>query len=101
VGEKITWLGILAAVQPHIALTRSFDQPSHSYLGYVLRLNGTVADENREFVFLWAKAWDKMICVTVPSLSHPAPRGGDVPRTSVDARLVRLPVSSGRLPFGR
>jgi hypothetical protein len=50
VGEKIAWLGIVAAVQPRIGLTRSFDQRSHSYLGYVLRLNGTVADENREFL---------------------------------------------------
>ena len=28
---------------------RSFDQRSHSYLGYVLRIQGTIGDEEREF----------------------------------------------------
>jgi hypothetical protein len=50
VGEKITWHGVVAAVQPRIVLIRSFDQRSHSYLGYVLRVNGTISDENREFL---------------------------------------------------
>jgi hypothetical protein len=30
----------VTAVQPRIVLTRSFDERSHSYLGYVLRLEG-------------------------------------------------------------
>ena len=47
---KTTWQGVVAGVQPHIVLVRSFDQRSHSYLGYVLRLNGTLAGENGEFL---------------------------------------------------
>ncbi len=46
---KLPWRGTLLAVQPRIRLTRSFDERSHSYLGYVLFLRGTVADEAREF----------------------------------------------------
>jgi hypothetical protein len=33
-GEKIGWQGVLLSVQPRIRLTRSFDQRSHTYLGY-------------------------------------------------------------------
>ena len=47
---KITWRGELLGVQPRIRLTRSFDQSSHTYLGYALRVRGTVGDEAREFL---------------------------------------------------
>jgi len=55
-GQKIVWKGTLAAVQPRIRLTRSFDQRNHSYLGYVLRIHGTVAEEEREFTVAIGKA---------------------------------------------
>lgn len=48
-GHKIPWHGLVITIQPRIRLSRSFDQRSHSYLGYVLSLNGTIADESREF----------------------------------------------------
>ena len=48
-GEKVPWRGALLAVQPHIRLTRPFDQRHHWYLGYVLFLRGAVAGEAREF----------------------------------------------------
>lgn len=48
--EKTSWNGVLLSVQPRIRLNRSFDQRSHSYLGYALRVNGSVGDENREFL---------------------------------------------------
>jgi hypothetical protein len=47
---KIAWGGTVAAVQPRIRLTRSFDQRSHTYQGYVLRVQGVIGDEHREFV---------------------------------------------------
>ena len=47
--EKIAWSGRVIAVQPRIRLTRSFDQRSHSYLGYCLLIDGVVGDEAREF----------------------------------------------------
>jgi hypothetical protein len=50
VSEKTTWQGIVVGIQPRIVLMRSFDQRSHSYLGYVLRLNGTVGGDSREFL---------------------------------------------------
>lgn len=56
VGGKIEWAGTITGVQPRIRLTRSFDQSSHSYLGYVLRVNGTVGGEQREFVVAIGKA---------------------------------------------
>ena len=54
--EKIVWQGTLLAVQPRIRLTRSFDQRSHSYLGYMLRVDGVAGDEQREFTVGIGKA---------------------------------------------
>jgi hypothetical protein len=46
--EKIPWQGVLISVQPRIRLSRSFDQRSHTCLGYALRLHGGIAA--REFL---------------------------------------------------
>jgi hypothetical protein len=46
---SIAWTGILRSIQPRIRLTRSFDERSHTYLGYVLILDGTVDNEQRTF----------------------------------------------------
>ena len=54
--EKIDWQGTLLAVQPRIRLMRSFDQRSHSYLGYTLRVQGIVGGEQREFLVGVGKA---------------------------------------------
>jgi hypothetical protein len=48
--EKLNWHGTLIGIQPRIRLTRSFDQRSHSYLGYALRVQGIVGDEERTFL---------------------------------------------------
>ncbi len=47
---KTSWEGVILSVQPRIRLMRSFDQQSHSYLGYVLRLRGAIGGEAREFL---------------------------------------------------
>jgi len=47
--EKVPWRGAVTSAQPRIRLLRSFDQRSHSYLGYVLRMNGEIGDEHRDF----------------------------------------------------
>jgi len=58
---KLDWKGEIFSVQPRIRLTRSFDQRSHSYLGYVLRIHGTLGGEAREFVVALGKsAHDKL-----------------------------------------
>jgi hypothetical protein len=41
--------GAGTAVQPRIRLTRSFDERSHTYLGYLLRIAGTVGGVSAEF----------------------------------------------------
>ena len=41
---------MLLSVQPRIRLTRSFDQRSHTYLGYALKVRGRVGSEAREFL---------------------------------------------------
>jgi len=46
---KTEWEGDLISIQPRIRLLRSFDERSHSYLGYSLRFTGTVEGEHREF----------------------------------------------------
>ena len=48
--EKMRWRGKLISVQPRIRLTRSFDQRSHSYLGYALSVTGTLGDQEKEFL---------------------------------------------------
>lgn len=48
-GTKVAWRGLIYSVQPRIRLTRSFDQRQHEYLGYVLRLEGIIEGELREF----------------------------------------------------
>lgn len=52
---KLEWDGIVLSVQPRIRLTRSFDERSHSYLGYVLRVRGKLGGEAREFVVALGK----------------------------------------------
>lgn len=47
--DKLVWQGVLVSVQPRIRLTRSFDQRSHTYLGYVLTVEGTIDGEARTF----------------------------------------------------
>ena len=48
--KKLDWQGTLLSIQPRIRLTRSFDQRSHSYLGYSLRIQGIIGDDEREFL---------------------------------------------------
>ncbi len=54
--EKLSWRGTLTSVQPRLRLLRSFDERSHSYLGYMLRVHGTIGDEEREFLIGIGKA---------------------------------------------
>lgn len=46
---KLEWEGLVTSVQPRIRLTRSFDERSHSYLGYSLRIDGHIDAEARTF----------------------------------------------------
>jgi hypothetical protein len=48
--SKVEWEGEVLSVQPRIRLLRSFDERSHSYLGYVLRVRGILDGEAKEFV---------------------------------------------------
>jgi hypothetical protein len=54
--RKIQWQGKLTSVQPRITLLRSFDQRNHNYLGYVLSVDGTIGDEERQFCVAIGKA---------------------------------------------
>jgi len=47
--EKLACSGTIRSVQPHIRLTRSFDESYHSYLGYAVRIEGIIAEEHRTF----------------------------------------------------
>ena len=47
--NKVSWEGQLISVQPRIRLLRSFDQRSHNYLGYALRVRGLIDGQEREF----------------------------------------------------
>jgi len=47
--QKLSWKGMLTSVQPRIRLMRSFDERSHTYLGYALSIQGMIGDVEREF----------------------------------------------------
>ena len=47
--DKLRFESEIISVQPRIRLTRSFDQFSHTYLGYAVRLEGEL--ENRLSTF--------------------------------------------------
>jgi hypothetical protein len=54
--QKTAWQRVLLSVQPRIRLTRSFDQRSHSYLGYSLKVRGRIGNNAREFLVGWVEA---------------------------------------------
>ena len=54
--DKVEWTGRITAVQPRIRLMRSFDERSHSYQGYVLRVEGAVGGEADVFQIAIGKA---------------------------------------------
>jgi hypothetical protein len=56
VSNKTEWCGSILAVQPRIRLTRSFDERSHTYQGYVLRVNGSIDGDMREYIVAIGKA---------------------------------------------
>ena len=47
--DKFHFKGIITSIQPRIRLTRSFDESSHTYLGYAIRLEGEL--DNQQTVF--------------------------------------------------
>ncbi len=54
--EKKSWSGHVVAVQPRIRLTRSFDERSHSYMGHVLRIDGTCGGQAGVFLIAVGEA---------------------------------------------
>ncbi|MGI6308232.1 MAG: hypothetical protein ACOX1X_06460 [Dethiobacteria bacterium] len=43
--SKSTFTGQITSIQPRIRLTRSFDEASHTYLGYAIKIAGTIDGE--------------------------------------------------------
>ena len=54
--EKLSWRGRVTSVQARIRLTRSFDERSHTYLGFALRVQGTLRGQDAEFLVGIGKA---------------------------------------------
>ena len=52
----IAWSGVVMSIQPRVRLLRSFDQRSDTYLGYVVRLAGSVDGEPRMFAIAIGEA---------------------------------------------
>jgi hypothetical protein len=48
-GNKSTFTGQITSIQPRIRLTRSFDEASHTYLGYAIKIAGTIYAEETTF----------------------------------------------------
>lgn len=47
--RKLSWQGRVISVQPRIRLLRSFDQRSHTYLGFALQILGVIEGRKGEF----------------------------------------------------
>ncbi|NQT59231.1 MAG: hypothetical protein HQ557_09640 [Bacteroidetes bacterium] len=46
---SVPFSGMIISIQPRIRLLRSFDESSHSYLGYAVRINGRIGGEEKLF----------------------------------------------------
>jgi hypothetical protein len=46
--NKLSFKGTIQSIQPRIRLTRSFDEASHTYLGYAIKIAGTI--DNQETI---------------------------------------------------
>ena len=46
---KSTFKGTIISIQPRIRLTRSFDEASHTYLGYAITLEGEINNQHTTF----------------------------------------------------
>ncbi len=53
--DKVFWTGKVISVQPRIRLMRSFDERSHTYLGYTLQIEGSVSKEEKLFLIALGK----------------------------------------------
>jgi len=47
--DKLSFEGFITSIQPRIRLTRSFDEASHTYLGYAIKIAGTIDAEETNF----------------------------------------------------
>ncbi|HAS91242.1 MAG TPA: hypothetical protein DCS12_03000 [Clostridiales bacterium] len=47
--DKLSFEGFITSIQPRIRLTRSFDEASHTYLGYAIRLTGELDNQHTTF----------------------------------------------------
>ena len=47
--SKLQFNGTIISIQPRIRLTRSFDESSHSYLGYAIKIAGLIDGDKKEF----------------------------------------------------
>jgi len=73
---------------------RSFDERSHSYLGYVLRVEGTIVDEPGEFIIAIGKAAQAkhrfQVGMEVSGLAAPVSKpSATVPKTALFTRPDR------------
>jgi hypothetical protein len=47
--DKLHFKGLITSIQPRIRLTRSFDEASHTYLGYAIKIDGTIDNQDTTF----------------------------------------------------
>ena len=47
--DKLSFQGTIISIQPRIRLTRSFDEASHTYLGYAIKITGIIENQATTF----------------------------------------------------
>ena len=87
--EKVSWTGVILGVQPRIRLMRSFDERAHSYLGYVLHVEGAVDDGERPFtVAVGKRAHEKHVFAIGQRLTGKGVLTGDLRTETADLYKV-------------
>ena len=102
---KTPWSGKVISVQPRIRLLRSFDQRSHSYLGYVFHIRGIIGETENIFIIGIGKGAQQKVQFRVGDIVSGKSEGIPDARTEVaeyyktsELRLIKREAESGDSP---
>ena len=100
--DKSIFKGTITSIQPRIRLTRSFDEASHTYLGYAIKIAGTIDNQQATFSIGIGKAAQAKFSFKVTDIISgaclPVP---DPDMEPVDYYKVSKLAKAGKLSWGR
>jgi hypothetical protein len=100
--DKLSFEGTITSIQPRIRLTRSFDEASHTYLGYAIKIAGTIDAEETNFSIGIGKAAQSKFNFKVNDvISGECQPVSDPDMEPVDYYKVSKLAKAGKLSWGR